>query len=488
MKIANDKLGMAVGVVIAAMALGASGSAQTGYKWEGNLGDDIHEQMDTSWDATEIDVPAGLAGPRGGHQGNLANDMVDTGAAGGPRVRDGGSFFVDLEDEEELVVTIKGSALDEDPIGVRPDRRARGPRVRLWGGEPGDAGGVVVSLDRPHRDRLSPMAGGLMSGTFDASGSFEVELPYTVGEAWVQGFSVGALGAGTKFTPVRRLGAQEEEEPTFDESPLSNAVRGALKAGDQGAKKSLHFFGAAKSGKLDGWVDVEVELSQPSKGSYHLSMDRDLAEATQLVELGGEGQVTVVLHSVDEVIEAVEDLAALQAFATDPHAKLSAKRSILSGSLQRPRCGTMSLLNKKGLSPMASPTRWAERTVSPEQAESAEVGGATRIDAGRGIRKNQPEAKSPNGLLFDGPVRDGGSFEATPEEAAGAELGDATRIDAGLGIRKNQPEANSPNGVLFDGPIHDGGSFEAAPQASTNEAGETLPASEPAKSVSKFTK
>jgi len=432
MKIAKDIVGEGMGALMVA-ALGGSGTAQTGYKWEGNLAGDVHEQMGTSYESTRIDLPSnGLYGPRG-NQGNLADDMVNTGAAGGLPVRDGGSIFVDLDGENELEVTVL-SALDEDPIGVRPDRRARGPRVRLFGGQPGNAGGVVVSLDRPHRDRLSPMSGGLMSGTFDASGSFEVELPYTVGEAWVQGFTVSKLGA--KFTPVRRLGA-EEEEPSYDETSISNAVHGALKAGDAAGKKSLHFFGAAKSGKLDGWVDLEVELSRAEKGTFHLSMDREIAEATQIVAAGGDDKVTVQLYSEAEVASAIEDLALLQAFANDPHAsaKLFAQRSVLAGSVLPPRCGTQSLNAQKGLFPMADPTRWVERTVG-EEGLGAEVGASARIPAGRGIRKNEPEVKTPHAAGFDGPIQD----------------------------------------EVFEVP------------AATSNGPQTFPASEPAKTVSKFTK
>src|SRR4030095_10555492 len=155
--------------------------------------------------------------------------------------------------------------------------------------------------------------------------------------------------------------------------------------GDARGKKSLHFFGAAKSGKLDGWVDVRVELSQPEKDSFHLSMDRELADATELVDTGGEGQVTVVLRSENELASAVMDLALLQAFANDPRAssKMAAKRSVLSGSVLPPRCGTKSLSQEKGLTRMAAPTTWAD--YKPE-ALGAELGDVTRIDAGRGIK------------------------------------------------------------------------------------------------------
>lgn len=416
MKIANDKL-VGMGALLVAAALGAPASAQTGYKYEGNLGDDIHEQMDTSWEATPIDAPEhGLGGPRGANKGgNLADDMVDTGGpARGLKVRDGGSFFVDLADDEDLVLTV-GTKLDgDDPIGVRPARRQRGPHARLWGGTPGDAGGIVVSLDRPHRDRLSPRSGGLITGTFDASGSLEVEIP-VVGDAWVQGFTVDALGA--TFTPVRRVGA-EEEEPSFDETPISGAVRGALKAGGRDEKTSLHFYGAVQ-GKLDGWFDMTVEVAQPAKDSYVLSMDRDLAEVAQIVEVGGAGQVSVLLYSEAEIVEAIEDLASLQAFASDASSKLAAKRSVLSGSVLPPRCGTMSLIGKKGLAQMAAPTRSATHTVGEEEL-AAEVGDATRIGAGRGIKKNQAELDVPHGVQFDGPIHDGGSFLGENEANGGA--------------------------------------------------------------------
>ena len=128
------------------------------------------------------------------------------------RVRDGGSFFVDLGEAQELVLTVQFAKLDDDPRGIRPPPRPRAPHVRLWGGTPGDAGGFVVSLERPHRDRLSPMSGGLILGTFDATGSIAADL--VVGDAYVQGFSFDPLG--TKFTPVQRVG-EEEEGPSYDE-------------------------------------------------------------------------------------------------------------------------------------------------------------------------------------------------------------------------------------------------------------------------------
>ena len=413
MKIAKDGL-VVVGAMAVAAVLGARASAQTGFKWEGNLAGDIHEQMDTSWEATEIALPEhGLGGPRG--QGNLEDDMVDTGATGGLPVHDGGSFFVDLDDDEDLVLTV-GSKLDDDPIGVRPPRRARGPHVRLWGGTPGDAGGIVVSLDRPHRGQLSPRSGALISGTFDASGSFEADLPEVAGDAWVQGFTFSALGA--KFTPVRRVGT-EEEAPSFDETEISNAVRGALKAGDAGGKSSLHFYGAVRGGTLDGWFDMHVQVARPAKDTYVLSMDRALAEVAQIVEVGGAGEVTVLLYSQAEIVEAIEDLASLQAFANDASANLSAKRSALSGSVLPPRCGTMGLLGKKGLALMPSPTRYATRTVGEEEL-GAEVGAATQIGAGRGIKKNEVEPKGPRGTRFDGPVHDGGSILGENEVNAAA--------------------------------------------------------------------
>ena len=73
------------------------------------------------------------------------------------------------------------------------------------------------------------------------------------------------------------------------------------------------------------------------------------------------------------------------------------------------------------------------------------------------------------------------------DEEAAAELGDATRIDAGRGIKKNEVEPKGPHGARFDGPIHDGGSFLGENEASS-AAGQTFPASEPTKSVSKLAK
>jgi hypothetical protein len=57
-----------------------------------------------------------------------------------------------------------------------------------------------------------------------------------------------------------------------------------LRAGDARGKKSLHFFGAARSGKLDGWVDVRVELSQPEKDQLPPVDGPRAGEATELVD------------------------------------------------------------------------------------------------------------------------------------------------------------------------------------------------------------
>lgn len=412
MKIAKNNL-VGMGAMVVAAALGTPARAQTAVKWEGNLAGDIHEQMGTSYEATEIALPEfGLRPHQNG--GNLADDMVATGAARGGRVRDGGSIFVDMDDDQDLVLTV-GQKLDDDPIAVRPPRRARGPHVRLWGGTPGDAGGIVVSLDRPHRDRLSPRSGELITGTFDASGAFDADLPFVVGEAWVQGFSFDPLGA--KFTPVRHVGA-EEEGPSYDETAISSAVRGALKVGGRDEKTSLHFYGAVHGGTLDGWFDMNVEIAQPAKDTYVLSMDREIAEAARIVELGGAGKVTVLVCSEPELGGAISDLAALLALPDGASSKAFARRSVLAGSVLPPRCGTQTLSGNKKLAQMGSPTNSAEYAVGGEEL-AADVGDATRIDAGRGIKKNERKSL-PHGVRFDGPIQDGGSFLGVNEAKSAA--------------------------------------------------------------------
>jgi len=443
MQVKNGGLGLAAMV----LCLGGTALAQSGIRphqtW-GNLENDIVEHP--SYQAWQLLLGPHRAGRPGDLTADLSNDMVSTGGAlAGRRVRDGGTVFVDLTAKEGLELSFEASEIVGGALRSKPGDVPM-KKVRLAGGTPGFAGGVMVSLNEPQA-KISKLRGGaVISGSFGMDGSIVVELPADLDQTvYVQGFEVTRLGGA--YSGILRIDPNTAPAPaieaSFEASPISSAVHRALK-GQQGEQPiRLRFFGAASIGDLQRAADVTVVLSK-EKDSFALYMGRDLAEAAAVVDLNGEPGRVRFYATEPELSDAVEALVFLEAF------------SDMAQSSGRPTISLPVVASKSSFSQATAPTTQVEVGVDLGAAAELEVSGwdAQRLHLNpRRAQKNDDSKAKP----FTGPIHDGGTVTVDPssdDEQLKVGGWDAQRLH--LNPRRAQKNDDS-KAKPFTGPIHDGG-------------------------------
>lgn len=436
---------VALGVAgLVAPSFGQSTSQRTGGVVVVDLSDDIHEAVSLGWEATAIEDPD----PRGAqrHEGNLADDMLsgNPGSASpfGGAIQDAGTIYVDLgslSGEADLDLVFEAKPIGTDPrVASKPEQES-GARLRLFGGTPGTAAGIVIDVAAPEAGKATSffMGGQVIDGSFAADGSFVVELPDALvkGPFYAGGFAVE--DGGTVVAPVRRSKilrvsevdgeatvevALEESgiETELDAKPIADAVHGILAGTPAGSASRAHFYGHAGFGGLDEVVDVTVTLRRARSG-FELHLDRELAERSLDLDLE-EGGAILCFPTEEALGQATFDVALVATFGARVDERLAqVRRSLgdaraqvglsqaLRGGWQGGGPGPRPAAWSKSLR-MAGPSASVERSVDlSEDAVEVEVGDATGIAAGRPAKKQTPSQKKP--LEPGEEPQDGGSVE-----------------------------------------------------------------------------
>ncbi len=457
--------------------LGGSLSAQgidPGHGVGGNLENDIRGPVpETSWELIgQLPRPR-----RAGGELDLSDDIR---TARRPRfdprqIHDAGTFYVDLEVNPGLELDVELLAQLDKPF--RAEREKVG-RLRLSGGQPGNAGAIVLSASGAGNDGL--LRGPAIAGVFGEDGSFVVELPalssgmmdhtfYAQGVELSGAGAQAATSARSRILPVGGVDGWVEtrlgEEMSWTVEEISDAVRRATKDLLDEEVARMRLYGPASLATLDGFVDVTVELSK-EKGGFLLHVG-PLAQVSRLVPAEDRDGASFHFRTAEELAGAVEAVAVLATFGdietelSWAQARLEAERARMKGSVGAKAAGqhagqpSTADRNRRA----SAPTAMVRRELGDDEA--IVLGGATPID-GKPHRagKREPEPARPSrDSHFTGPIRDAGTVDLGEDEEVVSGWS-ATEI-------KNKPRragkaelGKTPHDSYFTGPVHDAGTVK----------------------------